>query len=174
MMEDIMIPQHKYMGKVDIYVDISGSMTDTCGILTPGKNGLMNHLTKSELAKMIVYKLYKMDMVNNLFLFDAEVKKVPVTPISIACISGRGGTNIERVVQQVENEQRNAIIVTDAEDGCNIYSPKAFFLGVQGAQFGYFQRDILKLYSDSKQMIIYNGKDILEVDRNGGVVKPAK
>ncbi len=167
MMEDIMIPEHKYMGKLDIYLDISGSMSSSSGVIMNGKTPKEKNLSKCDLGKMIVYKLYKMGILNNFYIFEQHVTKVDASPISIATLTPKGGTSIDVVVNHVKREKQNAIIITDAEDYCSIYSSNAFFLGVRGSNFRHFDAHVLKLYSEKSQMIIYDGDHIHEVNEFG-------
>ena len=81
-----------------------------------------------------------------------------------------GGTTINAAVELINKNGRNALIITDAEDNCSIYSDKAFFIGVQGANFNYFDESAIKEYSDKGQVVIFNGESIQKVDQFGQTI----
>ena len=171
MMEDIMIPEHKYMGKLDVYVDVSGSMGSHSGVTLNGKTAKdRKNVSKCDLAKMIVYSLYKMGILNNFYAFENDVRQLDASPIAIASLTPRGGTSLNIVVKNIEKEKQNAIIITDAEDSCTIYSTNAFFLGVKGSNFHYFSDTALKQYSQKSQIIVYDGDQIFDVNESGDLI----
>jgi len=159
--EDILIPKKKTMGKVDIYVDVSGSMNDNCGV-SDGKGG---YLTKMQFSKVILSKLYEMEIIRDFYLFDTSVEKRKTTFLNICLFNGNGGTCIDTCVSHVMNVSKiNSIIITDAEDRCSIYSDKVFFLGLKGARFDSFNKHVYRKYGDGKQMVIFDGKKVKEIN----------
>jgi hypothetical protein len=64
----------------------------------------------------------------------------------------------------------NALVVTDAEDRCHVYSEKAFFIGVDGSNFRHFDAEIIQKYSDRNQVVVFNGSKISKVDKDGYVI----
>ena len=167
MVEDVLIKDTKYIGKVDVYMDVSGSMSDSCGI----KDDFGKHISKEDFAKSFVFKLKELDVLNNLFPFDTSVRKCKTDPISIAMLNSTGGTSIDKAVESIEKNGVNAIVITDAEDRCHLYSEKAFFIGVNGAKFNHFTEQVLKEYVSKEQMIIFDGKTIQKVDKTGRPIK---
>lgn len=163
--EDILIKDEKRVGKIDVYVDISGSMSSNCG--SRDVNG--NHISKLNFAKAFIVKLKEMNMLNDVYLFNNSVKKYKSDPVSIAMLDTSGGTDIEKAVQKIEQNGLNALVITDAEDHCDIYSDKAFFIGVEGSNFSSF-RGSIEQYSDRGQVVVFNGSTILNVDRRGKAV----
>jgi hypothetical protein len=164
--EDIMVKDTKSVGKIDVYIDISGSMSDSCGVTN--KDG--NRISRLDFCKSMVAKLAEMDMLNDVYVFNNNVKKYKKDPISIAILDTSGGTTINKAVESVHNNGVNAIILTDAEDSCNIYSEKAFFIGLQGARFSHFRNETISEYSKNDQVIIFDGSTIKKVDENGQVI----
>lgn len=164
--EDVVIKDTKSVGKIDIYVDISGSMSASCGSFN--KQG--NHISKLDFCKAFIAKLKELDMLNDLYTFENVVKKVKNDIISIAMIDCTGGTDINKVVNKVIENKRDAIIITDAEDNCEHYSEKAFFIGVAGSRFSQFDSSVIRQYSESNQVIIFDGKTINKVDVRGHIV----
>ena len=166
-LEDIMIKDTKNVGKIDVYIDVSGSMTSGCGV----RNDQGNSISKIDFCKSLTAKLKEMDMLNDVYLFDTRLKKIKSDLISISMIDAGGGTTIDVAVQSIVKNGINAIVITDAEDQCNIYSEKAFFIGVEGANFRSFNDDVIRQYSEKAQAIVFNGANIFNVDRNGNVIK---
>jgi hypothetical protein len=163
-MEDVTIKETKSVGKIDVYIDISGSMSDNCGISD-------HRISKLDFCKAMVVKLEKMDMLNDVYLFNNSVKKYRKDPISIAMLDTSGGTDINRAVQKIEQNKVNALVITDAEDCCSTYSDKAFFIGVKGARFNHFHTDTITKYSQAGQVVIFDGKTISRVNNSGYIIK---
>lgn len=165
--EDIMVKDTKNIGKIDVYLDISGSMSDGCGIT--GSSG--RYISKLDFCKALVVKLEKMDMLNDVYIFNNSTKKFRKDPISIAMLDTSGGTDINKAVQRIEANGVNALIITDAEDSCSTYSDKAFFIGVKGARFNHFYTDCISEYSRRGQVVVFDGSTVSKVDEKGYVVK---
>lgn len=130
MIDRLSTEERKYMGRIDLYIDISGSMSSNCGI--PGVSNLL-------FAKSIALAMLNMDLLNNLYTFDTRVKKIEPTELNILMIGFGGGTSIETVVQHVVNiGKNNAICLTDGEDSVQTYDERMFFMGTIGVLFSYF------------------------------------
>lgn len=164
--EDIMIKDEKPIGKVDIYIDISGSMSDTSGT-TDGEG---NRISKLDFCKAFTVKLSEMGMLNDVYLFNNSVKKFRNDPISIAMLDVDGGTTIDKAVHSVIKNDINALIITDAEDWCRVYSDKAFFIGVKGSNFTHFGTDVIRQYSENNQVVVFDGQRIYNVDVTGKAI----
>jgi hypothetical protein len=165
--EDINIKDTKSVGKIDIYIDRSGSMSSHCGV----QNANGNSISKMDFCKAFTAKLKSMDMLNEVYTFDNRVKKGKNDVISIAMMDCGGGTTIDNAIESINKNGRNALVITDAEDSCSIYSDKAFFIGVQGANFNYFNTETIKEYSDKGQVVVFNGETILKVNEFGNTIK---
>jgi hypothetical protein len=165
--EDIHIKDTQKMGKIDIYVDTSGSMSDPCGV----QNSKGDWISKLDFAKSFVAKMKSMDMLNEIYQFDTRVRKVKDNILDIAMLNHGGGTTINNVIQKIESNSVNALIITDAEDHCGSYSDKAFFIGIKGARFHYFQKDVIKEYSNKNQVIVFDGNRIFKVNEEGDIIK---
>lgn len=160
--EDINIKETKNIGKIDVYLDISGSMSSSCS-----SDSDLRHITKMDFSKSLTAKLKQMDMLNNVYLFDTRVKECGNDIVSIAMIDCGGGTTINEALRKIEKNGVNALVITDAEDHCSIYSDKAFFIGVEGACFSSFSPDVIEQYSNKGQVIIFDGKKIIKVNSQG-------
>jgi len=165
--EDIQIRDTKSVGKIDVYVDISGSMSSPCG----SQDNEGRSISRIDFAKSMIAKLKEMDMLNEVYLFDTRVKKYRNDLVSISMIDCGGGTTIDAAVNSVVHNNKNALIITDAEDRCHIYSEKAFFIGLQGCRFNYFDDDVIQKYSETGQAIVFDGNKIQKVDTYGNIVK---
>jgi hypothetical protein len=165
--EDVQVKNTKSVGKIDLYIDISGSMSSGCGV-----NDVNGHnISRIDFCKSFAAKLIELDMLNNIYLFDNRVKKYKTDLISISMLDCGGGTTINNAVRSIETNGVNALILTDAEDGCNIYSEKAFFIGLKGANFNHFSEETIAQYSNRDQVVIFDGSTIKRVNDKGYVVK---
>lgn len=166
MIEDVMIKDVKRVGKIDIYIDVSGSMHSDCGAV----NSEGQRIAKIDFCKAFAAKLKEMNMLNDVYLFDTRVKKYRSDIISLSMIGCGGGTAISNAVYQIERIGNNAIVITDAEDSCDVFSEKAFFIGVKGSNFRHFADATIKQYSDRGQVVVFTGKSILKVNDKGSVI----
>lgn len=166
MAEDINIKDVKRLGKIDIYIDVSGSMDSSCGV--EDEHG--QRISKVTFAKAFAHKMKQLNLLNKVYKFENSVTYVGTTMLDILTISGGGGTNLDRVVAQIIHEGRNAIVLTDAEDHCSMYSPKAYFIGVKGSQFNRFHNSVLPQYYQGQQMIVFDGIKTYDVDQDGNTI----
>jgi uncharacterized protein with von Willebrand factor type A (vWA) domain len=164
--EDVNIKDTKSVGKIDIYIDRSGSMSSGCGVA----NSKGEYISKMDFCKAFTAKLKSMDMLNNVYTFDNTVRQGKNDIISIAMMHCGGGTDIDKAVNKIEKNGRNALIITDAEDHCSIYSDKAFFIGVRGSNFSSFDSNVISDYSNKGQVVIFDGETIKKVNAQGDTV----
>lgn len=162
MVDDIMIKNVYKEGKIDLYIDTSGSMDES---FQYGDRWI----TKLDFTKVFALQMIKMNILNNIYAFDSKIRKINNTHYSILLMDDGGGTDINNVINQVNKEQNNAIIITDAEDHCGIYSDKAYFIGVKGCRFNYFNDEVIKKYSENNQAIQFDGSGIRKIKPNGHV-----
>lgn len=158
MLDRISTEEKRYQGKIDLFIDISGSMSSNCGI--PGVSCLL-------FAKSIALTMLKMDMLNNLYTFDTRITKIPVDELSILMISCGGGTSIDCVVDHVVNTSKNnAICLTDGEDRVSKYDEKIFFMGTVGVLFSYFTyNEEGKRYILNDQCINFDGNKTTQITK---------
>ena len=164
--EDILVKDEKSIGKVDIYIDISGSMSDNCGV-TDANGG---RISKLDFCKAFTVKLSEMGMLNNVYVFNNSVSKFKNDPISLAMLDTSGGTSTDRAIISIERNGVNALVITDAEDRCNEYSDKAFFIGVKGSRFNHFRDDTIRQYSENNQVVVFDGTRMYNVDTRGNTI----
>jgi hypothetical protein len=166
--EDILIPTHKPVGKINVYIDISGSMDSGCGL----KNAQRREIDRLDFAKSIVAQLMESNMINKVFLFNNEVKEIKPNLISLSYVTTSGGTTINSVIKHInEVEKTHSLIITDAEDGCSTYSEQAYFIGVKGSKFTHFDDRTIKKYSENEQVIVFDGNKIYSVDQHGSTIR---
>lgn len=165
--EDLQVKDTKNIGKIDIYIDVSGSMSSSCGV----SNDKGHYISKLDFCKAFAAKLKSMDMLNEVYMFNNRVKKIKNDIISISMMDCSGGTTIDEAIRSIEKNGVNALVITDAEDDCRIYSDKAFFIGVEGARFNYFNTATIEEYSNKNQVVVFNGQSILKVNKEGHTVK---
>lgn len=164
--EDIQVKDTKNVGKIDVYIDISGSMSSGCG----AKNIDGSYVSRLDFCKALTAKLLEIDLLNKVYLFNTTVKPYRNDIISISMITTDGGTSIDSAVRSIEKNNNNAIILTDAEDRCSIYSDKAYFIGLEGSRFNSFSNDVLEKYTNKEQIVIFNGSTIKKVNSRGKAV----
>lgn len=156
MLDRLSTEERKYLGKIDLYIDISGSMSSNSGI--PGVSNLL-------FAKAIALTMLNMDLLNNLYVFDNTVRQIPATELGILTISSGGGTVINNVIKHVGSTGRNnAICLTDGEDRVNCYDERCFFLGTVGVMFRYFMSDEQgKKFIINNQCINFDGHKVTKI-----------
>lgn len=146
---DVVAKTSTSMGKVDLYIDCSGSMG----------NSLLE-------AKVIALKLLNMNYVHEVYYFNQYVHKPKQDFTSILKFDRGGGTNFTEVIRSVKENNRNAVVLTDGCDRCREYSEKAFFVGIDGANFGYFgNNDESKKFLNNKQCIKFENSGKYTYDR---------
>lgn len=165
MADDIMVKDIRKEGKIDLYIDQSGSMDESFEY-----NG--QYMTKFDFSKSFAAQLFQLNLVRNIYFFNSSVHETRNGMIDILLGDTYGGTDISKVVQKVNKDNVNAIILTDAEDRCREYASKAYFIGMVGARFQYFDDNVMKKYSDNRQAILFDGKNIFDINADGEVVKP--
>lgn len=171
---DIMLRKVVKNGHLNVYMDTSGSMSETIRIKNKVKNekGSLDSATrKITFAKNLVMKFSEMKLLNEFYTFDQSVHTSSKDIISISMIAPSGGTSLSTCVSHIDRQKDNAVIITDAEDSCQVYSEKVYFIGLPGANFSYFQRNILKQYVDGDQVLIFDGQSTYKVDYEGKPIK---
>ena len=158
--EDIMVRDSFTKGKINLYIDISGSMSSSLKYDDQIVRGI-------DFAKSFAMQMYQMGLIENLYTFNTYIEQVAVNQISIAGISCGGGTSINRVAKHIEQQGVNAIVVTDAADHCNVYASNAYFIGILDASFSSFDSEVLKLYSDKAQIVEFDGSTIWTINSRG-------
>jgi len=140
-----------YKGKIDLYLDCSSSMTSMATFED-------TDIRMIDLAKGIAMVLYRMNLIENLYFFNAGL--IPINnpnEISILSFSQGGGTNFNNVVSSIKRNGNNSVIITDGYDACREYDKQAFWVGIGGTTFNRSDDSFVK-YRKSKQCVSYNSK----------------
>ena len=147
-----------YKGKIDLYLDCSGSMSSY-------EYFEGTRIRMSDLVKGIAMVLYRLGMIENLYFFDTNLYKIDkVNELSILSFSRSGGTNFNKVVAQVKKNGNNSVIITDGEDNCDDYTKLAFWVGVGGTTFNGYSyyggndNNAFNTYRATGQCVTYNSK----------------
>ena len=124
-LDDVVVEDRKYKGKIDIYIDSSGSM---------GGSNANSDLSK---AKAIAIKLKLMGYVDQIHFFDTSLYTNCDTIKKVMGFSSGGGTTIDKPVKHARDNAKNAVVITDGGGNINFYYPGVVFIGIPGASFGY-------------------------------------
>ncbi len=138
----------QYKGKIDLYLDCSGSMDSH-------ETFEGESIRMIDLAKGIAMVLYRMGMIDNLYFFDTSLYEIKnVNEISILGFSNSGGTDFNTVMRQIKENGNNSVIITDGFDGCHIHDNKAFWIGIGGTTFS--RNDEFKTFRANNQCVAYD------------------
>ncbi len=159
-MDDMMVKDVQKIGKINIYIDISGSMGASCGVQR--EDGY--YVSRLDFAKAFAIKMQEMDLLENVYTFNTHVYAKKNTLPDLLKINCDGGTTIDAVVNHINIKDENAIVITDADDHCSMYSPKAYFIGTEGATFRHFK--YLDQYRH-QQMCVFDGSRVRKVNSKG-------
>ena len=140
-----------YKGKMDLYLDCSGSMDSR-------ENFEGTEIRMIDLAKGIAMVLFRMGMIDNLYFFDGGLYEIKnVNEITILSFSKSGGTNFNNVINKIKENGNNSVIITDGYDSCREYSNQAFWIGIGGTTFDNNYGDsAFPAYKGNKQCVAYN------------------
>ncbi len=118
-----------YTGKMDLYLDCSYSMNDY-------EDFEGTSIRMIDLVKGIAMVLYRMGMIERLYFFDDGLYEIEnINEFTILAFNKSGGTNFNRVVDQISINNRNSVVVTDGFDSVYRYIKQAFWIGVGGTDF---------------------------------------
>lgn len=147
--EDMTVLSHKHNFKFDIYIDASGSMSDTINL-----NG--RSVALYELSRFVAIKLNSLGLVNRIHLFDGRVRLIDGV-FQLMTSSWGGGTNFNEVIKSIEANNVPAVILTDMCDHISKYQKGAFFIGMQTFR-PQATAEVLKSYEENKQFITFDSK----------------
>lgn len=159
--EDLQIKDVKKIGKINVYVDISGSMSSG---IAPGINRL-------DFCKALILRLKEMDILKSVYTFNTKVEQLKNNDADqILFINCSGGTSLTTVINHAVKEDENCIVITDGEDWVNYYSEKIYFVGIGDPTFRA-SNNILEQYVEKKQMISFDGEKVYNIGMYGVAVK---
>lgn len=138
-----------YKGKLDLYLDCSGSMTSDA--VFEG-----TRLRMIDLVKGIAMVLFRLGMIENLYFFDTKLYHIKnINELTILAFSKSGGTDFNMVVSSINKSGNNSVVITDGYDSVHSYSKQAFWIGVGGTQFSSSCE--FNTYRAMKQCVSYDG-----------------
>lgn len=156
-LQEVITREHKYKGKLNVYIDVSSSMNGHC-------NFGDTRISKLLFAKALVIKMMELDLVDKVIPFGSYLRAPfdPPNPVTISLMGAKCGTNINLVIEDCEAKQENGIVVTDCEDYITAYSDKCFILGTSDARFRL--NDAANNFHNNNQLWAFNpsGKEVLE------------
>lgn len=146
-----------YKGKIDLYLDCSGSMGSR-------ETFEGTQIRMIDLVKGIAMVLFRLGMIENLYFFDNSLYQIKnINELTILSFSKSGGTDFEKVLAKIKENGNNSVIITDGEDSCRTYSKQAFWVGVGGTQFNgysYYSNsesdNAFNTYRSNGQCVTYN------------------
>lgn len=154
-LEDVVVNEKKYYGKMSVYIDISGSMDSSIIV-----NSMRT--TALDFAKSVILTLFRMNILEHIFPFDYDVHpEVPLNEVDICLIDGDGGTSINRVIKHALLTGENSLVITDAQDSIDFYADNVFMVGTPGANFRLC-REATK-FQENRQLWVFSkdGRDIV-------------
>lgn len=141
-----------YTGKIDLYLDCSGSMDDR-------ETFDGTRIRMIDLVKGIAMVLYRMGMIDKLYFFDNYLYEIEnINEFSILGFDRSGGTNFNEVVRQCTSNGRNSVVITDGQDSVQNYIKNVFWVGVGGTKFNssYGGGGAFQEYRKTGQCVTYN------------------
>lgn len=160
--DDLQVKDIRKSGRIDVYLDKSGSMNGSCTA----------DMTKMNFIKALTLKLNELDVLDEIYSFRSSVDKpFKYSLKKVLAMSSGGGTCLDSVIKNIKEVGKNALVVTDAEDRVNIYTEKAFIIGIPGSNFCMFSPNILEKYAANKQIMLFDGDRLYYVDKNGKIIK---
>jgi len=151
---DIVNQTRKPIGKMDLFLDCSGSM-DWNKLNIEGKQ-----IPLIDVVKCIAVIMYRLGYIERLYFFDQFLYEIEnINEWTILGFNNSGGTNFDVVIDKINENGRNSIVITDGEDRVSDYCEKAFFVGVGGTRFG----DGFQPYKDARQCVTHIDKEFVYV-----------
>lgn len=145
-LEDIETTYRKYKMKLDVYIDVSGSMSTEYKFAGKRLNCL-------DICKLLTVKLKRKGMVNDIYIFNTGIYKRN-TLRALLNTELSGGTNLELVIQNIIKTQIPSFIITDACDSIFTHTDLVYFLTVGGGSPSC-NKDVSDKYRKNGQGISY-------------------
>tara|TARA_R110000868_G_scaffold407972_1_gene690018 strand:+ start:7029 stop:8954 length:1926 start_codon:yes stop_codon:yes gene_type:complete len=143
LIDDIAVTAHKFSMKYNLYVDCSGSMSSNVAMNKKTKGQEVSEIKRITLAKILAYKMNKMNILNYVYKFESEVDSKPVTDI-IKQLKAGGGTCIDNVVTHIDSNKIPSIILSDGDDYINNYSDCAYLFTISSTCSGEAVVEMIK------------------------------
>jgi len=118
--DDMSVINSRYSMKYDIYVDCSGSMDSEVYYGDA-------EMKRISLAKILAYKMNKMNLLGDIYGFEGNVYKVKDI---MNDLSANGGTRIDSCVDNIKITGRPSIILSDGDDNIKTDDINAFLFTI--------------------------------------------
>lgn len=161
-LDQVVTHDRYYHMKFDVYFDISGSMNNNIYGYNENASGTKTRytITGLDMAKITAIKLRNLGYVEDVYPFESQLHPKLEDNHQIALIRCCGGTNIDRVIQNVKKTGRPSVVITDMEDSISIYDENVYFIGILSAGFDYFKNSEAGIkYMDAHQCVKYTGEN---------------
>lgn len=118
-LSDVFTETVRISGKIDVYMDVSGSMSESQLFAT----------------KRFCLALRSLNMLNCAYSFCTSLYELKTEEEHIKGFNTGGGTNFTLIDKKIKETQKLSIVLTDG--GCDLshFNPKCIYIGVEGAQF---------------------------------------
>ena len=126
---ELSVNERKYYISFDVYIDDSGSMSGYAYF--KNSKGKETRTTLRALARIFVYKLLKLNILRNVYLFSSTDQLLKLNESEIFNKTFNGGTDIKQCINKSKEKRRPSIIVTDGYDHFdkeNDYYDKVYFV----------------------------------------------
>ena len=139
--------------QIDIYIDVSGSMSSSLSALNKRNQ---SGLSIIDVVSIFAYKLYRKGIVHSVYTFDYDVQSID--PSQILFISPGGGTSFTNVIKHYLKEKnkgskRIAFILTDGCADTDLYHRDAYWMFIEGGPGDQMK----KVFPDTQMRIWNNG-----------------
>lgn len=163
LIEDMSVNTNRYSMKYNLYVDCSGSMSDNIQMSSTG-NGRATGIQRMTLAKILAYKMNKMNLLNDVRGFESRVWKDPVKHI-IKQLKAGGGTSIDAVITHISQTGIPSIVLSDGCDTVNTHDPNAYIFTISDTCYG---NGLAHMVREGRAIHFENGQFVkYEIDKNG-------
>ena len=143
LIDDIAVTAHKFSMKYNLYVDCSGSMSSEVQMSKSKRGEERSSIKRITLAKILAYKMNKMNILNHIYRFESDVNTIPVKDI-IKQLNAGGGTCIDNVVTHIDENKIPSIILSDGDDHITNYSDCAYLFTISSTCSGEAVVEMIK------------------------------
>lgn len=141
--------------KVDLYVDVSGSMSEHRNISANYNSytriGNSEKISMETLAKVLTIHMYKNKLINDFYIFQSAVFRESKETYLNKHYGG--GTNINSVIKSIKQTNNPSLVITDASDSIDIYHKKAFIINIDYSSRMY--GEAIDRYIANNQMLFF-------------------
>ena len=151
---DVSVRDHRQlMTSFDLYIDVSGSMSDKMQVY--GKK-----VERLQMAIALACRMNTFGCLGNVYAFNDNIREIGHE--GIWHLRTSGGTRIEKCMQKIKKEGRPSVILTDGDDGFSTYTDNAFIMTISPSTGGYYMnQDAVKRMVKNRKYLQYDGKKLV-------------